>query len=208
LGILVSLTKEKKMQVTLRKGAALSAALIEQARKLPLTKLVTLSIHQKETPQDTIASAQTRLTENVVEAGRLFDAAYALRAVIGAANAANGIDDLLAEKAALDAREKLVTGVLGGGKNIDYDYEQGTDAEIAAAQLESLKARQTADRYAGDTVAVKILSADIAKNLEEELANLRRRKVEIADLLLTKNMTTTVEVPAAAETLLNQYKLV
>lgn len=198
------------MNVTLRKAHALSKALIEQVKKLPLDRMVTLSVYADEDPDEAVNDAGAALLANVEVGRQLIAASTAIRLQIGVANKSAGVDALLSEKAQLDATEKLLGRVVTGDS--DYSFQQATDPLIAKAKLDAIVARNHAvgDRLGSVTeeLVVKVATGELIQGLTEELATIRRRKTEIADELLTKNSSVSVSIDDTAVTLLKTFKLI
>jgi hypothetical protein len=199
------------MNVTLRKAHALSKALLEQTKKLPLNRTVTISVYEPDDPDSVVEAAGEVLLANVDIGRRLIEASTAIRLQIGIANKSAGVDALLSEKAKLDTVEKLLGKVVGGSDS-DYGFAQATDPLVARAKLEAIITRNnaTGERFNSLTeeLVVKVATGDVVQGLADELATIRRRKTEIADELLTKNSSTTVALDAATVELLKTYKLI
>jgi ribosomal protein L9 len=198
------------MEVTLRKAAALSQSLIEASRALPLTKSVSVSIYTETSVADAVKEAQEKLLANSAKVTALVGASFEIRGAIGAQNAVNGVSARLTEKAALDATEKLITAAVGGKAN-PFDDTVDTDSSVAQAKLDALKERQKAvveSYHREEAITVSVLTSDVASGLQEQLSTIRRRKVAIADELLTLNMTKKVTLSEATVALLNEFKLI
>jgi hypothetical protein len=203
----------EKMEITLRKASALSKALLDAGRALPLAKTVKVSIYGALSVESEVALAASTLADNVTKATALIQASFELRKAIGQVNAASGIDDLLTQKASLDAVEKLLTGI-GSSSSSRYslgsDGEDVSDVRIAQAQLDVLKSRIAAATTplsygrSEDSVTVAVP----APMVQEGLADIRRLKTEIADQLLALNMTKKVTLSATTVALLEEFKLI
>lgn len=197
------------MNVTLRKAHSLSKGLVEQVKKLPLPRTVTLSVYADEDPDEAVNEAGDALLSNVEIGRQLIAASTAIRLEIGVANKSSGVDALLSEKAALDATEKLLTRVVTGDN--DYDFQQAADPLIARAKLDAIVARNKGgERFATVTeeLAVKVATGELIHGLIEELATIRRRKAEIADELLGKNSSVSISIDDDTVALLKTFKLI
>jgi hypothetical protein len=198
------------MNVTLRKAHALSKALLEQAKRLPLKRTVTISIYDEEAPEDRVDEAAEALVANLGTARAMVSAAYVIRQAIGVANKSAGIDDLLSEKARLDAEEKLLAQVIDANGS-DYEFNSATDPAFVINKLEAIVARnKTGAAYGSATeeLTVKVASSEIVAPLADDLAVLRRRKTEIGDELLSKNSGVMVALDASVVELLGAAKLI
>lgn len=204
--------------VTLRKAHDFERSLNEAAKRFQFNRTIEVSIHRDETVADLVATAQTTLRSNLASAVSLVRAAHSIRSSISTANAESGINDLLSEKAALEAEEKIIGQVVNGadaqvgrGRHRTPDYELDGAAEVAVAQkqLEALRVRAaTAERFHGaETVTVRVLDAAAIEGLSGDLANIQLRKKAIADELLGLNMATKVTLNSETVALLKQFKL-
>lgn len=197
------------MELTLRKASTLSKSLLDAARKLPLSRTVQISVYDQVTPEDLVKDATAILLNNLRDAGDLTRAGFELRAAIGIANSSSGISALLTEKAALDAKEKLIASV--AEPISDAAFNSAVTAPIAAAKLESVRQRLAIgeQRYGlSEELAVKVATVETVAPLKDDLLAIRRRKTQIADELLALNTSAKVPVSAFAEELLTRFKLV
>lgn len=199
--------------VTLRKANELERGLIAAASKIEFERTIQVSIHRDETVTDLVKSAQASLNQNVATAVALVRAAHVIRQAISKANADHGINDLLGEKAALDAEEKVINQVVSGvsdARRARYgdDLNSASDPAVAQKQLDAARVRAaTADRHTLEEVSVRVLDAATVATLTAELANIQLRKRAIADELLSANMTTKVTLESETVNLLKQIKL-
>jgi hypothetical protein len=198
------------MNVTLRKAHALSKGLLEQVKKLPLARTMTLSVYGQDDPDGLVEDAGDNLLANVEVGRKLIQAATAIRLLIGGANKQVGIDALLSEKAQLDAVEKLLARVVNDEN--DYEFAQAAEPAIARAKLDAIMARnKTAGERHGvvtEQLTVKVATGDLVSGLADELATIRRRKAEIADELLSRNSAATLSLDATTVALLKSFKLI
>lgn len=198
------------MNVTLRKAHALSKGLLEQVKKLPLARTMTLSVYGQDDPDGLVEDAGDNLLANVEVGRKLIQAATAIRLLIGGANKQVGIDALLSEKAQLDAVEKLLARVVNDEN--DYEFAQAAEPTIARAKLDAIMARnKTAGERHGvvtEQLTVKVATGDLVSGLADELATIRRRKAEIADELLSRNSAATLSLDATTVALLKSFKLI
>lgn len=203
--------------VSLRKAHDFERSLNEAAKRFQFTRVIEVSIHRDEPVADLVQAAQTNLRNNLTSAVALVRAAHSIRAAISVSNAENGINELLSEKAALEAEEKIIAQVVNGaetqvrGRRGVPDYELDGAAEVAVAQkqLEALRTRATsAERFHGsESVPVRVLDAAAIEALTGDLATIQLRKKAIADELLGLNMTSKVTLTSDTVALLKQFKL-
>lgn len=195
------------MKINLRKANALSKALLDEARKLPLNTVVGVSIYNTENFAQGVEQVGVKMRQNLADAQALLAAGYKLRGLMGAAFQSSGISDLLTEKALLDAREKLVGKVL----ERDHQFQSASEISLALPRLTALKEAQAnaTSRAYGATDALNVRVPDATfEGLDDELRVIRRRKAEISDELLGLNTSTTVDVPSDIEQLATRFKVV
>jgi hypothetical protein len=198
------------MNVTLRKAHALSKALLEQAKRLPLKRTVTISIYDEEAPEDRVDEAAEALVANLGTAARWSPPPTPFGRRSASPTSQAGIDDLLSEKARLDAEEKLLAQVIDANGS-DYEFNSATDPAFVINKLEAIVARnKTGAAYGSATeeLTVKVASSEIVAPLADDLAVLRRRKTEIGDELLSKNSGVMVALDASVVELLGAAKLI
>ena len=204
--------------VTLRKAHDFERSLNEAAKRFQFNRTTEVSIHRDETVADLVAAAQTTLRANLASAVSLVRAAHSIRSSISTANADSGINDLLSEKAALEAEEKIIGQVVNGteqraGRGLfrspDYELDGASEVAVAQKQLDTLRIRAaTAERPGAESVTVRVLDAAAIEGLSGDLANIQLRKKAIADELLGLNMATKVTLTADTVALLKQFKLI
>jgi hypothetical protein len=196
------------MEVTLRKAASLEKSLLDIARIQPLIKNISVSVYSSADIGGEVLAAQQQLSANLKNSLALTKAAYDIREAIGSNNAQNGISALLTEKARLDAQEKLLSSVMVGATATPIDAV----ISIANNRRDALRERlKTAvDHYGepADSVALNIADASVTIQFQEQLTEIRRRKIDITDQLLMLNMTKKITLTAETVALLTKFKLI
>jgi hypothetical protein len=191
------------MEVTLRKAAALSESLLLAARAVQLPMSVDVSIYSGTEVAGLLTDGRQKMLSAAEESEQLTNAAYGIRASIGAANSKRGIDALLTEKAGLDATEKVFTMLKSAP--LARDAEE-ISAELAMAR--TMVAAATTRTYRSDSITVGFNDEETSKLIKTKLAAIRRRKVAIADELLAVNMTAKVVIPESTVELLKSNQLI
>jgi hypothetical protein len=201
------------MEVSLRKAAQLSDGLTKAARNIKLGRIVKVSVHSISAIGDEVDAARLLLTTNVYKAMSLYDAAYAIRGLIGIANSESGINSLLTEKGSLDANEKLLNTVVS--ETNDYDEIDTSDELLEAKMIDLRQRRAAANATSGihyngiqDYLSVDVVDSGQRASLQDRLNELRRRKSAIADELLVKNMNTKITLPTEVVDLVKEFKLI
>lgn len=174
------------MEVTLRKAHAFSEGLLSAARKLPVAPAISLSIHETD-PTKVIGQATTIFEKNFTRSNKYLQAAYAIRRLIGEANAASGVNAILVSRALMDAQEKALSGLLDTGTLVSNDQIEGA--------LSAARERFKSHGYGADTLQVVLLTEARRGDVSRELQTLRRSKATLNDQLLTLNMTTKITIP-------------
>lgn len=190
------------MEVTLRKAAALSKALLDAARKPTLSKTIEVSIYTEDAISTLAEVGVATFQANLAKALDLTALAFDIRRQIATANHAAGIDTLLNEKARLDAQERFLVAVETGAA--------GTPLDIAETKLSVMRARSESGvaHYASEELSVQVVTDDDLANEKTLLQLLRRRKVAIADELLVANTTARVRLSDSAVASLRAAELI
>lgn len=198
------------MEVNLRKANAISKAMIDAAKKLPLERTTMISVYDADSsPSDVVAMAGEKLIENARAAEALIAGAYVIREGIGRANASSGVDRLLTEKACLEAQEKILAAVVEPAG--DHQYDAATNVEHAEPKLDTMRKVLNSEttRYGfEEELRIKVASPDVVEPLKTELATIRRRKSAIADELIGLNTTTKLRLPDEVVDLLGTHQLI
>lgn len=194
------------MKISLRKADALAKATLEAARKVPLESTVSVSVYSQDGVATVAEAGRETLRANLKVSQDLMEAAYQIRALIGEANRTVGIDSALTTKAKLDAREKVLSALVGAA-SIGRRQVASTDLAVAEKQREVLLARVNSESYNGygDTVGVSLIDDSLRDDVQKQLADIRKEKIAIADRLLELNLSTKVTIdPSVVETLTAQ----
>lgn len=193
------------MKVSLRKASALSAALLDASRKISVTPTLSVSIYTQsgEAVLSEIDTARSAMVTNIDSVLDLAKAGYDIRAAIGLANEKAGVNAILTEKAYLDSAEKTISALASAGS------VRNPTVEILDRQLSNLQARAGGDNYyGGEDFSLNVINDDVRETLTNRLADIRRKKMEISDRLLSINLTTEIDLSQSVVDLLNKYKLI
>ena len=193
------------MKINLRKANALAKALQAEAHKQTLPTTAAISIYRIDGFDKVVAEVGETLRTNLETATALTRGAYALRGLLGKAFQTSGIDDLLTEKALLDAEEKLISKVI----DKDHAWASASTVDLASPRLTAMKAAfddPSVRSYSKDALDVRVPEEAFA-GLEDRLRDIRRRKSQIADDLLAANTNNTIDVPAEVQALADRFKL-
>jgi uncharacterized protein YdcH (DUF465 family) len=122
-------------------------------------------------------------------------ALYNIRALVGTANAASGIDTALAKAAFIDKRIGQLEQLAGG--------TEITSLEVIKGKLEKIKndkgenTRRSIYGYS-DTVSTGVLSKEQTAQARTEILNLKKQKQKLNDEILELNIKT--EIPLSDDT--------
>ena len=181
------------MNITLRKANAVQNSITETVKNIRVELAVELNEFQNV--EDTISKANNELIVNDGRRQNLTMALYNIRALVGTANAASGIDTALAKAAFIDKRigqlEQLANGT------------EITSLEVIKGKLEKIKndkgdnTRRSIYGYS-DTVSTGILSKEQIAQARTEILNLKKQKQKLNDEILELNIKT--EIPLGDDT--------
>lgn len=183
------------MTVTLRKAAQIANQLLAQTKEIKLTNSKTFSIyHDVGTVDSDVETAKSEQKDRVAELRALYEAYGMVRQVIGKANAKSGVNDLLAEDAALSQLATRLSPLTG--------TPDLSNLTTVAQTMRKLSEKEE-NRYGESEVSITYdtLFAN------DELKRIKKRRAEIADQLLVKNTATKVELPEEVDDLVTKYKL-
>lgn len=182
------------MNISLRRAAALQNSIQECLRGIALE--VTVRLNEFQDAESVIGARQTQLAQNLTQRQALTHALYDIRAQVGAANHAAGIDQRLTEIARI---ERLI-----------QDHQTlsqaavRTDAAVIAGELEKRRATRPESRMYGydSTVETTVMREEDIQAHRRSMQELRRQRQRLQDEILELNVRTEVSLsPAVLATL-------
>lgn len=180
------------MNITLRKANAVQNAIQETVKKIKVD--LEIVINEFQDVEAVIAKANNELVDNDSRRQKLTMALYNIRALVGTANAASGINTNLAKAAFIDKRIGQLE-VLASAKAM-------TDLSEIKGRLEKIKSLKDEARSRiygfGDTVPVCVLSQEQISQAKAEVLNLKKQKQKLNDEILELNIKT--EIPLSEDT--------
>ena len=181
------------MNITLRKANAVQNSINDTVKNIRVD--LTIEINEFQDVESVIGAANDQLIVNDGRRQQLTMALYNIRALVGTANAASGIDTALAKAAFIDKRigqlEQLANGT------------EITSLEVIKGKLEKIKndkgenTRRSIYGYS-DTVSTGILSKEQIAQAKTEILNLKKQKQKLNDEILELNIKT--EIPLSDDT--------
>jgi hypothetical protein len=180
------------MNITLRKANAIQNSINDVVKNIKID--LTVELNEFQNIEETITKANSSLIENDGRRQKLIMALYNIRALVGTANAASGIDTALAKAAFIDKRigqlEQLTAAV------------EITELEVIKGKLEKIKNDKGESRRSiygyNDTVSTGVLSKEQIAQAKAEVLNLKKQKQKLNDEILELNIKT--EIPLADDT--------
>lgn len=180
------------MNITLRKANAIQNSINDAVKNIKFE--TTVELNEFQDPGVELTKANEELFAADSRRQKLTMALYNIRALVGTANAASGIDTALAKAAFIDKRiaqlEQLAT------------LKPYTDLEVIKGKLEKIKSLKDEARSRiygyGDTVSTTVVSKEQIEQAKAEILNLKKQKQKLNDEVLELNIKT--EIPLADDT--------
>ena len=173
------------MKLTLRKANALQAAINEMVKGLDLSTTVTLN--EFEEVQDQIDAVRNRFFTHNATRTKLVSALYEIRRKVAVANAEAGINDMLADVAALE-------------KQIGYNNQLASKGAQTAMRVLNGQVKKNAEAkdegfgYSRRDVVTSIFTEEEVEDFRRSAANAKREKQRLQDQLLELNVQTEIEL--------------
>jgi hypothetical protein len=179
------------MNITLRKANAVQNSINDAVKNIRVE--LTVELNEFQDVETAITAANNTVIENDGRRQKLTMALYNIRALVGTANAANGIDTALAKAAFIDKR-------IGQLEELASAKEM-TSLEVIKGKLDKLRnlkdeARGRVFGY-GDTISTSVLSKEQIKQARAEILNLKKQKQKLNDEILELNIKT--EIPLSED---------
>lgn len=190
------------MNITLRKANVVQNSINDTIKNIKID--LTVEINEFQNVEETISKINNQLIANDGRRQQLTMALYNIRALVGTANAASGIDTALAKAAFIDKRivqlEQLSSSV------------EITDLEVIKGKLEKIRTDKVDSRSRvygyNDTVSTGILSKDQIHQAKTEILNLKKQKQKLNDQVLELNIKTEIPLSDDVVTLLQAEGLI
>ena len=180
------------MNITLRKANALQNNINDAIKGIKVE--LSVELNEFQNIEETISLANNKLVENDGKRQKLTMALYNIRALVGTANTASGIDTALAKAAFIDKRIGQLEELAKATEITSLDVIKGKLEKIKSLKDE---ARSRIYGY-GDTVTTCILSKEQIAQAKTEILNLKKQKQKLNDEILELNIKT--EVPLSDDT--------
>jgi hypothetical protein len=180
------------MNITLRKANAVQNSINDTIKGIKVD--FTVELNEFQDVEAAITKANSDLVANDGRRQKLTMALYNIRALVGTANAASGINTALAKAAFIDKR-------IGQLEELAKATEI-TSLEVIKGKLEKIKndKGETSHRSIygyGDTVSTSVLSKEQIAQAKAEVLNLKKQKQQLNDEVLELNIKT--EIPLSED---------
>ena len=181
------------MNITLRKANAVQNSINDTVKGIKIE--FNIELNEFQDVEAAITKANSELVTNDGRRQKLIMALYNIRALIGTANAASGINTALAKAAFIDKRIGQLEQFSSASEMIVLEVINGKLEKIKNDKGET--SRRSIYGYS-DTVSTSILSKDQITQAKTEILNLKKQKQQINDEVLELNIKT--EVPLNEDT--------
>ena len=181
------------MNITLRKANAVQNSINDTVKGIKID--FTVELNEFQDVEAAITKANSELVVNDSRRQKLTMALYNIRALVGTANAASGINTALAKAAFIDKRIGQLEQFTTASEMISLDVIKGKLEKIKNDKGET--GRRSIYGY-GDTVSTSVLSREQIAQAKTEVLNLKKQKQQINDEVLELNIKT--EVPLNEDT--------
>lgn len=173
------------MKLTLRKANAVQAAINEAIKGLDLSTSVTLN--EFEDVQEQISNVRERFWKNAAIRNSLVTALYEIREKVSAANAASGIDSMLASVALFEKQIGHNNQLASKGAQTALRVLKGQIQKVAEAKDEGYG-------YSRRDVVTSIFTEEEVEKFRNNALKFKREKQRLQDTLLEMNVRTEIEL--------------
>jgi hypothetical protein len=173
------------MKLTLRKANAVQAAINEAVKALDLNYTVTLNEFEEVTDQ--IQTVRDRFWTQDAVRYNLMQALYEIRRKVATANASAGINDMLADVAALEKQIGYKTMLAGKGSQ--------TALRVLNGQVKkNAEVKDDVYSHSRRDVTTTIFTEAEIEQFRKDAASAKREKQKLQDQLLELNVQTEIEL--------------
>jgi uncharacterized protein YdcH (DUF465 family) len=181
------------MNITLRKANALQNSIQEAIKGIKVD--LSVEINEFQSVEEVLTKANATLIENDGRRQQLIMALYNIRALVGTANTASGINTMLAKAAFIDKRVGQLEELSKSSEITSLDVIKGKLDKIRNDKGDT--SRRSSIYGYNDTVSTSVLSKEQIAQAKAEVLNLKKQKQKLNDEILELNIKT--EVPLSEE---------
>jgi len=183
------------MKVNLRQAHAIQTQIREALGRLDLS--TTTALNEFENAKEQIDTARDRFYGGLKTRDKLLGVLLDIRKKVAQANADEGISDLLADAAGLDQQIKDYADFANSREREKDTVLQGRIEKRLNANEESVYRP-----FGSSEITSGILEQEEIDRFQRELANLKRTKQGVQEMILAANIDTEIELDADEEKLL------
>ena len=191
------------MNITLRKANALQNSIQEAIKGIKVD--LSVEINEFQSVEEVLTKANATLIENDGRRQQLTMALYNIRALVGTANTASGINTMLAKAAFIDKRVGQLEELSKSSEITSLDVIKGKLDKIRNDKGDN--SRRSIYGYS-DTVSTSVLSKEQIAQAKAEVLNLKKQKQKLNDEILELNIKTEVPLSEDVVATLQAEKLV
>jgi hypothetical protein len=180
------------MNITLRKANAVQNSINDVLKNIKID--LSIEINEFQDVEAVIGTANDQLIVNDGRRQQITMALYNIRALVGTANAASGIDTALAKAAFIDKRIGQLEQLASAPELTDLAVIKG---KLTKIQNDKGESRSRIYGY-NDTVSTGVLSKEQIAQAKTEILNLKKQKQKLNDEILELNIKT--EIPLSEDT--------
>ncbi len=175
------------MNITLRKANAIQNSINEAIKNVKIE--LNIDLNEFQDVEAEISKANNELVTNDGRRQKLTMSLYNIRALVGTANAASGIDTALAKAAFIDKRIGQLEQLASAKEMVSLDIVKG---KLDKIKNDKGEARSRLYGYS-DTVSTSVLAQEQIDQAKAEILNLKKQKQKLNDEILELNIKT--EIP-------------
>lgn len=191
------------MEINLRRASVVQNAIREAIteRASHLTGNQNVELWRFAGDSNCVEQARAEQLSLLADINQLEDILFTLRLSVGQANAANGINSVLTEKAVAQARVARLQRLLRNPPAVS--------AGQIAEQVKHVQANNDKNAYhSRDEIAVNLFTEQDLQGFREQMVHSRRRLNELSDMLVAANVKSTVVIAHSDWKLLEQLDIV
>jgi uncharacterized protein YdcH (DUF465 family) len=192
------------MNITLRKANALQNSIQEAIKGIKVD--LSVEINEFQSVEEVLTKANATLIENDGRRQQLTMALYNIRALVGTANTASGINTMLAKAAFIDKRVGQLEELSKSSEITSLDVIKGKLDKIRNDKGDN--SRRSSIYGYSDTVSTSVLSKEQIAQAKAEVLNLKKQKQKLNDEILELNIKTEVPLSEDVVATLQAEKLV
>jgi hypothetical protein len=189
------------MKINLRKAHAIQQQIREELNRLDFSTEVQLN--EYEWAEDQVKAAKSNLENHLVTWDKLLGIMLDIRKKVAQANADEGISDLLADAASIDKQIQLYTQLANAQPQEKVTVLNGRLKKRADSAEESVYSG-----FGSNGIRTGILTEKDINEYRVELANLKRTKQGVQEMILAANIETEIDLDEHEEKLLARLGII